>query len=236
MSSSGKGQTVCKAVHELRDAWEHAQTAGRVTNDKVIVESFIYFDSEVTLLTVRSNGTTRICNPIGHTQENGDYNRSWQPHIMSTHIFNQCRIIAQTITDNLSGNGLFGVELFIKGEDVYFNEVSPRPHDTGLVTLISQDVSQFALHARAILGLPINSINYNGASASAAFLVEGESENVVYNNIEEVLKYPNTELHLFGKPKVNGRRRMGVVLTKGNDIHDVVQKVTRYRNKIDTIL
>lgn len=232
MSSSGKGQSVCYNKDDLEKAWNYSQTAGRVQAQDVIVEEFIQFDSEITLLTVRSNGSVRICNPIGHVQKSGDYVQSWQPHLMTERPFNKCVEIAKQVTNELGGNGIFGVEFFIKGDEVFFSEVSPRPHDTGLVTLISQDCSQFALHVRAILNLPIQSINYNGACASAALLVEGKGTNISYSNLEEIYKRANTELHLFGKPSVNGKRRMGVLLTKGNRVIDTIEKASRLVSKI----
>jgi phosphoribosylglycinamide formyltransferase 2 len=215
MSSSGKGQSVVRGPGDVERAWDHAQGGGRAGAGKVIVEGFIEFDYEITLLTVRHAGGTSFCAPIGHLQIDGDYRESWQPHPMSTKALEESQRIAAAITANLGGRGLFGVELFIRGDAVYFSEVSPRPHDTGLVTLISQDLSEFALHVRAILGLPIPSIAQHGPSASCALLVEGDSANLRFENIEAALTEPDTQIRLFGKPEVRGKRRMGVALARG---------------------
>ncbi len=214
MSSSGKGQSVVRGPGDVDRAWEYAQGGGRAGAGKVIVEGFIEFDYEITLLTVRHAGGTSFCAPIGHLQIDGDYRESWQPHPMSTKALEESQRIAAAITANLGGRGLFGVELFIRGDAVYFSEVSPRPHDTGLVTLISQDLSEFALHVRAILGLPVPQIAQHGPSASCALLVEGDSANLRFENVEAALTEPDTQIRLFGKPEVHGKRRMGVALAR----------------------
>lgn len=218
MSSSGKGQSVVRSADQIDAAWDYAQGGGRAGAGKVIVEGFIDFDYEITLLTVRHAGGTSFCAPIGHLQIDGDYRESWQPHPMTDAALAESQRIAATVTGNLAGRGLFGVELFVKGDRVWFSEVSPRPHDTGLVTLISQDLSEFALHVRAILGLPIPNIAQHGASASCALLVEGDSAAVRFENVAAALTEPNTALRLFGKPEVHGKRRMGVALARGTTI------------------
>ncbi len=218
MSSSGKGQSVVRGPGDVDRAWEYAQGGGRAGAGKVIVEGFIEFDYEITLLTVRHAGGTSFCAPIGHLQIDGDYRESWQPHPMSTKALEESQRIAATITANLGGRGLFGVELFIRGDAVYFSEVSPRPHDTGLVTLISQDLSEFALHVRAILGLPVPQIAQHGPSASCALLVEGDSANLRFGNVGAALTEPDTQIRLFGKPEVHGKRRMGVALARAASI------------------
>jgi phosphoribosylglycinamide formyltransferase 2 len=215
MSSSGKGQSVVRSAEQIDAAWDYAQGGGRAGAGKVIVEGFIDFDYEITLLTVRHAGGTSFCAPIGHLQIDGDYRESWQPHPMTDAALAESQRIAAAVTANLGGRGLFGVELFVKGDRVWFSEVSPRPHDTGLVTLISQDLSEFALHVRAILGLPIPNIAQHGASASCALLVEGDSANVRFGNVAAALTEPDTALRLFGKPEVHGKRRMGVALARG---------------------
>ncbi len=227
MSSSGKGQSTIHYESDIEKTWTYAQEGGRSGEGKVIVEGFVDFDYEITLLTVRHVNGTSFCEPIGHKQIAGDYRESWQPQAMSTAAKNKAIEIAQTITDNLGGLGIFGVELFIKGDEVCFSEVSPRPHDTGLVTLISQDLSEFALHARAILGLPIPNIRQYGASASSVILVEGESSQVEFGNLETVLAEPDTQLRLFGKPKVKTQRRMGVVLALDETIELSREKACR---------
>lgn len=214
MSSSGKGQSLVRSVDEVLPAWQYAQEGGRAGAGKVIVEGFVEFDYEITLLTVRHIGGTSFCPPVGHIQIKGDYRESWQPHPMTPAAIEEAQRVAGTITEALGGRGLFGVELFVKGDHVIFSEVSPRPHDTGLVTLISQDLSEFALHARAILGLPIPNIQLHGPSASCAVLVEGESSQVVFTGLEKVLAEPDTQLRLFGKPTVSGQRRMAVTLAR----------------------
>ncbi len=224
MSSSGKGQSTIKTQADIDKAWNYAQQGGRTGAGKVIVEGFVDFDYEITQLTVRHINGTSFCEPIGHVQVDGDYRQSWQPQAMSDTALNKARDMATKITDALGGRGIFGVELFIKGDDVIFSEVSPRPHDTGMVTMISQDLSQFALHARAILGLPIPDIYFHGPSASSVILVSGESNHVTFNNINEALKSPDTQIRLFGKPEVNGQRRMGVALARDNSVETARQK------------
>ena len=224
MSSSGKGQSVIKAEADIERSWQYAQEGGRAGGGKVIVEGFIKFDYEITLLTVRHSGGTSFCDPIGHIQIDGDYRESWQPHPMSQLALERSKEIAKKVTDALGGRGIFGVELFIKGDEVYFSEVSPRPHDTGLVTLISQDLSEFALHARALLGLPIPEIDQLGPSASSALLVEGNSKNIVFEGLDKALSEPGTQLRLFGKPEVSGHRRMGVTLARGESIEAAREK------------
>jgi phosphoribosylglycinamide formyltransferase 2 len=220
MSSSGKGQSVVRGADELQHAWDYAQSGGRAGKGRVIVEGFIKFDYEITLLTVRHGGKTTFCEPIGHLQIDGDYRESWQPQTMSAAALAESQRIAHAVTAELGGNGIFGVELFIAGDTVYFSEVSPRPHDTGLVTLISQDLSEFALHARAILGLPIPVIRQRGPSASCAILVDGDSNNVRFENVDRALTEPDTALRLFGKPEVRGHRRMGVSLALAGSIDE----------------
>jgi phosphoribosylglycinamide formyltransferase 2 len=222
MSSSGKGQSTLKSEDDLEHAWQYAQEGGRAGEGKVIIESLIEFDYEITLLTIRHKDGTSFCEPIGHRQEDGDYRESWQPQKMSEAALITAKEIATKVTDALGGYGLFGVEFFIKGDEVFFSEVSPRPHDTGMVTLISQHLSEFALHARAFLGLPIPNITFYGPSASTALLVEGESDKVSFGNLAEALSEPNTDLKLFGKPEVNGSRRMGVALARADNVEDAV--------------
>ena len=224
MSSSGKGQSTIQTAADIDPAWSYAQEGGRSGAGKVIVEGFVDFDYEITLLTVRHASGTSFCEPIGHIQVNGDYRQSWQPQAMSEQALAGARDIAAKVTAALGGRGIFGVELFIKGDAVIFSEVSPRPHDTGMVTMISQDLSQFALHARAILGLPIPNIHHHGPSASSVILVEGTSRQVCFGNLNEVLSLPDTQLRLFGKPEVSGQRRMGVVLARGTSVEDALHK------------
>lgn len=218
MSSSGKGQSVLKSEADLNHAWEYSQEGGRAGAGRVIIEGFVDFDYEITMLTIRHAGGTSYCEPIGHVQVDGDYRQSWQPQPMSDAAKAEAERIAGAITDALGGYGLFGVELFVKGDKVIFSEVSPRPHDTGMVTMISQDLSEFALHARAILGLPIPNIHFHGPSASSVILVEGTSDKVQFGNLTEALTEPNTALRLFGKPEVAGKRRMGVGLARSTDV------------------
>ena len=218
MSSSGKGQSLVRDEGDIDLAWDYAQEGGRAGKGKVIIEGFVDFDFEITLLTVRHRDGTSFCDPIGHRQEGGDYQESWQPQAMTTAALAGAQQMAEKVTGALGGRGLFGVELFIKGDEVIFSEVSPRPHDTGLVTLVSQDLSEFALHARAILDLPIPAIQQQGPSASSVILVSGESRNVRFGNLENALAAPNTQLRLFGKPEVSGSRRMGVALALGDSI------------------
>lgn len=220
MSSSGKGQSVVKDKDGAELAWRYAQEGGRAGAGRVIVEGFIEFDYEITLLTVRHAGGTSFCDPIGHLQISGDYRESWQPHPMSTAALDRSRDIASQITSALGGRGLFGVELFVKGDEVWFSEVSPRPHDTGLVTLVSQDLSEFALHLRAILGLPIPHIRSLGPSASTAILIEGDTSELQFTNLQAALVEPDTALRLFGKPEVRGQRRMGVALARAGNIDE----------------
>ncbi|MET0532746.1 MAG: formate-dependent phosphoribosylglycinamide formyltransferase [Steroidobacter sp.] len=224
MSSSGKGQSVVRTEADVTHAWEYSQQGGRAGGGRIIVEGFIKFDFEITLLTVRHNGNTSFCAPIGHLQIDGDYRESWQPQAMSEAALLESQRIARAVTENLGGNGLFGVELFVAGDTIYFSEVSPRPHDTGLVTLISQDLSEFALHARAILGLPIPVIRQHGPAASCALLVEGNSRNIRFENVEVALAQPDTAIRLFGKPEVKGQRRMGVSLALGATIDEARAK------------
>ncbi len=226
MSSSGKGQSTIRQVSDIDTAWEYAQQGGRSGAGKIIVEGFIDFDYEITLLTVRHAGGTSFCEPIGHTQVDGDYRQSWQPQPMSNQAIATAREIATQVTDALGGRGIFGVELFIKGDKVIFSEVSPRPHDTGMVTMISQDLSQFALHARAILGLPIPNIHFHGPSATSVILAEGESSQVRFGRLEAALKQADTQIRLFGKPEVSGQRRMGVLLARGETLDEAKRKAT----------
>lgn len=227
MSSSGKGQSVLKSDADLQRAWDYAQEGGRAGKGRVIVEGFIDFDYEITLLTVRHVGGTSFCAPIGHRQENGDYQESWQPQPMSPKALAESERVALAVTEALGGRGLFGVELFVKGDQVWFSEVSPRPHDTGLVTLISQELSEFALHARAILGLPIPAIRQMGPSASAVILVEGNSQQASFANLGAALSEADTALRLFGKPEVKGQRRMGVALARDESIEAARAKALR---------
>lgn len=231
MSSSGKGQSVIKSQADIDKSWDYAQAGGRAGAGRVIVEGFIDFDFEITLLTVRHSSGTSFCQPIGHLQVDGDYRESWQPHPMSDKAIEESQKIASAITEALGGRGLFGVELFVKGDVVYFSEVSPRPHDTGLVTLISQDLSEFALHARAILGLPIPEIVQLAPSGSVALLVEGKSKNIEYNEIDKILSEAGTDLRLFSKPEVDGQRRMGVVLARDTNIDLAREKARRAASK-----
>ena len=233
MSSSGKGQSVVRVEADIDKAWKYAQEGGRAGKGKVIVEGLVDFDYEITMLTVRHVGGTSFCAPVGHTQIKGDYRESWQPHPMSQKAIDESERIAGAITEALGGRGLFGVELFIKGDDVIFSEVSPRPHDTGLVTLISQDLSEFALHVRAILGLPIPNIHQHGPSASCAVLVEGESSEVQFGNLDKALTEPDTTIRLFGKPNVSGQRRMAVTLARGSSIDEAKSKAHRAAHALE---
>ncbi|MFT6310218.1 MAG: phosphoribosylglycinamide formyltransferase 2 [Porticoccus sp.] len=223
MSSSGKGQSLIRSAADINAAWHYAQEGGRAGAGKVIIEGFVEFDYEITLLTIRhsdgnGNSMTSFCQPIGHRQVDGDYQESWQPQAMTKVAWEAAKTMADKVTIALGGWGLFGVELFIKGDEVLFSEVSPRPHDTGMVTLISQDLSEFALHARAILGLPIPNITLHGPSASSVILVSGESTQVSFSNLSQALSATDTQLKLFGKPEVAGKRRMGVALARGEDV------------------
>ena len=229
MSSSGKGQSLIKTPNDMNKAWDYAQEGGRTGAGKIIVEGFVDFDYEITLLTIRHNDlngelVTSFCQPIGHRQENGDYQESWQPQAMSELALPRAQVMAEKVTTELGGRGLFGVELFVKDDEVIFSEVSPRPHDTGLVTLISQDLSEFALHTRAILGLPIPNIVQHGPSASAVLLVTGETNNIRYAGLDHALAEINTQLRLFGKPEVAGQRRMGVALARGTEVGHACRK------------
>ena len=236
MSSSGKGQSTIRSGGDIDRAWEYAQAGGRAGAGKVIVEGFVDFDYEITQLTVRHAEGTSFCAPVGHVQVGGDYRQSWQPQPMSETAQARAREIAKKITEALGGRGIFGVELFIRGDEVIFSEVSPRPHDTGMVTMISQDLSQFALHARAILGLPVPNIHFHGPSASNVILVEGSSQQVVFGNLEAVLSEPDTQLRLFGKPEVNGERRMGVVLARGETVDEALEKAKKGSGSVEITL
>lgn len=236
MSSSGKGQSTIKTEADIDKAWNYAQEGGRSGAGKVIVEGLVDFDYEITLLTVRHTGGTSFCEPVGHIQVDGDYRQSWQPQAMSETALHKARDIATKVTDVLGGRGIFGVELFIKADEVIFSEVSPRPHDTGMVTMISQDLSQFALHARAILGLPVPAIRFHGPSASSVILVNGESSQLTFNNLEQALNIPDTQLRLFGKPEVKGQRRMGVALARGQDIEEAKHKAIKASQQITATL
>lgn len=236
MSSSGKGQSTLKSENDLQKSWDYAQEGGRAGAGRVIVEGFIDFDYEITLLTIRHKGGTDYCLPIGHRQEGGDYQESWQPQYMSDIALERSKHMAKKVTDSLGGYGLFGVELFVKGDQVYFSEVSPRPHDTGMVTMISQDLSEFALHARAFLGLPIPEIHFHGPSASAALVVSGESQQVSFGNLTEVLSQPHTDIRLFGKPQVSGKRRMAVALARDETVESATEKAINARSKIKVSL
>ncbi|ULU27805.1 formate-dependent phosphoribosylglycinamide formyltransferase [Dyella terrae] len=227
MSSSGKGQSVVRQESELQHAWDYAQSGGRAGKGRVIVEGFVDFDYEITLLTVRHTDGVSFCAPIGHRQEDGDYRESWQPQPMSPVALAEAQRQAEAITGALGGWGVFGVEFFVKGDHVIFSEVSPRPHDTGLVTLVSQDLSEFALHARAILGLPIPAIRQLGPSASCAVLVEGEGAAPRYHGVADALKEPDTQLRIFGKPTVKGRRRMAVTLARDESVDAAKAKAIR---------
>ncbi|RBW51370.1 formate-dependent phosphoribosylglycinamide formyltransferase [Marinobacter sp. F3R11] len=236
MSSSGKGQSTVTDEGQIDAAWEYAQTGGRAGGGRVIVEGFVTFDYEITLLTVRHSGGVSFCEPIGHRQEDGDYRESWQPQPMSAKALERSREVALKITENLGGYGVYGVELFIHGDDVYFSEVSPRPHDTGLVTLISQDLSEFALHARAILGLPVPAIRQLGPSASAVILPQGDSSEVAFSGLDVALSEKDVQLRLFGKPELAGRRRMGVALAAGASIEEAKTKAVTAARAVDVHL
>ncbi|HHB1564568.1 TPA: formate-dependent phosphoribosylglycinamide formyltransferase [Vibrio metschnikovii] len=215
MSSSGKGQSVLRSSEDIEQAWHYAQQGGRSGAGRVIVEGFVDFDYEITLLTVRAIDGVHFCAPIGHRQEDGDYRESWQPQAMSENALKAAEYVAEEIVNALGGYGLFGVELFVKGDQVIFNEVSPRPHDTGMVTMISQDLSEFALHVRAFIGLPVGTITQYGPSASAAILGQGFSNNIQFSGLDDALSIPTAQVRLFAKPDIDGRRRLGVALTRG---------------------
>lgn len=232
MSSSGHGQSVVRSAEDADTSWKIAQEGGRAGGGEVIVEGFVKFDYEITLLTARHAGGTSFLNPIGHHQVDGDYRESWQPQPMSEVAIAQAKDIAKKVTDALGGYGIFGVELFVCGDKVLFSEVSPRPHDTGMVTMISQDLSEFALHARAILGLPIPHIEFYGPSASKAVVVEGDSDKVVFSGLEDVLSEKNVQIRLFGKPEVKGHRRMGVILARDNSVEEALAKAERAYSKL----
>ncbi|AMG04290.2 phosphoribosylglycinamide formyltransferase 2 [Vibrio mimicus] len=224
MSSSGKGQSVIRTPEQIEAAWQYAQQGGRSGAGRVIVEGFVDFDYEITLLTVRAVDGVHFCAPIGHRQENGDYRESWQPQVMSENAIKAAEYVAEQVVNALGGYGLFGVELFVKGDKVIFNEVSPRPHDTGMVTLISQELSEFALHVRAFTGLPIGQIVQYGPSASAAILGQGQSQNIQFNGLDDALSIPHTQVRLFGKPDIAGRRRLGVALSRGKTTQEATDR------------
>lgn len=236
MSSSGKGQSVLRDLAKLDESWTYAQEGGRAGRGKVIVEGFVPFEYEITLLTVRAVDGIHFCEPIGHRQEDGDYRESWQPQVMSELALARSKEVAAKVVEALGGYGLFGVELFIKGDEVWFSEVSPRPHDTGMVTLISQDLSEFALHVRAILGLPVGTITQYGPSASAVVLREGHSQDIRYQGIGEALALVlGAQLRLFGKPEIAGRRRLGVALARAEDCQDAVEKAKAVAAKVEVL-
>lgn len=236
MSSSGKGQSVLRDLAKLDESWTYAQEGGRAGRGKVIVEGFVPFEYEITLLTVRAVDGIHFCDPIGHRQEDGDYRESWQPQVMSELALARSKEVAAKVVEALGGYGLFGVELFIKGDEVWFSEVSPRPHDTGMVTLISQDLSEFALHVRAILGLPVGTITQYGPSASAVVLREGHSQDIRYQGIGEALALvPGAQLRLFGKPEIAGRRRLGVALARAEDCQDAVENAKAVAAKVEVL-
>ena len=232
MSSSGHGQSVIKTTEDIENSWKIAQEGGRAGAGRVIVEGFVKFDYEITLLTVRSCSGTTFCAPVGHIQIDGDYRYSWQPQPMSDKALTSAQEIAKKVTDALGGYGIFGVELFIKGDEVIFSEVSPRPHDTGMVTMISQDMSEFALHARALLGLPVPSIRFYGPSASRAVVVEGDTDKIEMDNLEEVLSEEGVQMRIFGKPEIKGHRRMAVILATDETVEAARDKAERAYNKL----
>ena len=233
MSSSGHGQSTIKSAEDIDKAWKISQEGGRAGSGKVIVEGFVKFDYEITLLTVRHCAGTTFVKPVGHHQVDGDYRESWQPQQMSPAAIQKAEAIAKAITDALGGYGIFGVELFIKGEDVIFSEVSPRPHDTGMVTMISQDMSEFALHARAILGLPVPEIRFYGPSASKAIVVEGNTKEYEFCNLDKVLEEPGVQIRLFGKPEIAGHRRVGVILATADTVEEALAKAERAYAKLE---
>ena len=232
MSSSGHGQSVARTEADIERSWHISQEGGRAGAGRVIVEGFVDFDYEITLLTVRSCSGTTYCQPIGHIQIDGDYRYSWQPQPMTPAALLKAQEIAKKVTDALGGYGIFGVELFIKGDEVIFSEVSPRPHATGMVTMISQDLSEFGLHARALLGLPVPEIRFYGPSASRAVVVEGDTDKVEFDNLEEALKEPGTQMRIFGKPEVKGHRRMGVILATADTVEEARAKAERAYNAL----
>ncbi|TPA16883.1 formate-dependent phosphoribosylglycinamide formyltransferase [Vibrio parahaemolyticus] len=235
MSSSGKGQSVIKTEDDIEKAWDYAQEGGRTGAGRVIVEGFIDFDYEITLLTVRAVDGVHFCAPIGHRQEDGDYRESWQPQAMSENAIKAAEYTAEKVVNALGGYGIFGVELFVKGDKVIFNEVSPRPHDTGMVTMISQEMSEFALHVRAFTGMPINKIVQYGPSASAVILGQGTSTDIRFDNLAKALAQPQTQVRLFGKPEIDGRRRLGVVLTRRKTIEESVQDAVENAKKVKIV-
>lgn len=232
MSSSGHGQSVIKNAGDIDEAWRVSQEGGRAGAGRVIVEGFVDFDYEITLLTVRSVSGTVFCEPVGHIQVDGDYRESWQPQPMSAPAIAKAREIARKVTDALGGCGIFGVEMFVKGDEVIFSEVSPRPHDTGMVTMISQDLSEFGLHARALLGLPIPELRFYGPSASRAIVIEADSDNIVMDNLDKVLEEPGTSMRIFGKPRVKGHRRMGVILATADSVEEARAKARHAYDKL----
>ncbi|MCK8043854.1 formate-dependent phosphoribosylglycinamide formyltransferase [Shewanella sp. 1CM18E] len=236
MSSSGKGQSVIRSQEQILPAWQYAQEGGRAGKGRVIVEGFVAFDYEITLLTISAVNGIHFCDAIGHRQEDGDYRESWQPQAMSATVLQKSQTIGKKVVEALGGYGLFGVELFIKGDEVYFSEVSPRPHDTGMVTLISQDLSEFALHVRAILGLPISNIAQHGPSASAVILANGTSNNIQFTGVAEALVEPDTQVRLFAKPEIDGQRRLGVALARDLNLDKAVQKALNAASKIKVIM
>ncbi|MBQ9073570.1 MAG: formate-dependent phosphoribosylglycinamide formyltransferase, partial [Muribaculaceae bacterium] len=232
MSSSGHGQSVIKTVDDIDRSWQISQEGGRAGAGRVIIEGFIKFDYEITLLTVRSCSGTTYCAPVGHIQIDGDYRYSWQPQPMTDNALSKAQEIAKKVTDALGGYGIFGVELFIKGDDVIFSEVSPRPHDTGMVTMISQDLSEFGLHARALLGLPVPDIRFLEPSASRAIVVEGDTDKIEFDNLENALAEPGVQIRIFGKPEINGHRRMGVILATDQSVEAAREKAERAYNAL----
>ena len=232
MSSSGHGQSVVRTADDIDKSWHYAQEGGRAGAGRVIVEGFVQFDYEITQLTVRHSAGTTFLKPVGHVQVDGDYRESWQPQVMSEKALQKAQDIARKVTDALGGYGIFGVELFIKGDDVLFSEVSPRPHDTGMVTMISQDMSQFALHARAVLGLPVPGVRFYGPSASRAIVVEGDTDTVVFGNLDEVLSEEGVQMRIFGKPEVVGHRRLGVILATADTVEEARAKADRAYKKL----
>ena len=232
MSSSGHGQSVVRKADDIDKSWHYAQEGGRAGAGRVIVEGFVQFDYEITQLTVRHSAGTTFLKPVGHVQVDGDYRESWQPQVMSEKALQKAQDIARKVTDALGGYGIFGVELFIKGDDVLFSEVSPRPHDTGMVTMISQDMSQFALHARAVLGLPVPGVRFYGPSASRAIVVEGDTDKVVFGNLDEVLSEEGVQMRIFGKPEVVGHRRLGVILATADTVEEARAKADRAYKKL----
>ena len=236
MSSSGHGQSTIKCAEDIDNAWKTSQEGGRAGSGKVIVEGFVKFDYEITLLTVRHCAGTTFLKPVGHHQVDGDYRESWQPQAMTPSAIEKAEAIAKAITDALGGYGIFGVELFIKGDEVIFSEVSPRPHDTGMVTMISQDMSEFALHARAILGLPVPEVKFYGPSASKAIVVEGNTKEYEFCNLEKVLEEPGVQIRIFGKPEIVGHRRVGVILATADTVEEALAKAERAYSKLSVVV